>query len=343
MGKIQYHYVYNEVNELVHIDNITSNNKQKHQYRCIECGREMVPRLGKINTHHFAHKNSNDTCGESYLHRLGKILLKRKFESGKFPIAYKRNAKCIQYNTCPFYVESTCKGDVCEEFDLRTYYNTCIEEQTIDNFRADLLLYDNNNDKRTPVLIEIFVTHKSTKQKISSGLKVIELRVNDDIELANLIESNLAESNNVIYYGFKREAIKDIQLSKRAIHHFTLFKSGATYATNYDDTPSCSERTGNRNAILELAMDTHYLAEINIYDYGLAYAVREKLQVKNCRICKYSSLRKYPLVCNLSNKFGTPLYPDQKQASNCQYYIMAKQFVDNLIKKLPEIPTLRIK
>lgn len=343
MGKVQFHFAANEANELVHIDSVTSENRHEHKYHCIECGEEMIPRLGDVNSHHFAHKSGNETCGETYLHRLGKILLKQKFELSSFPISYMRNAKCLQSASCPFYKEEICHGDIYENFDLCRYYDTCIEEQTIKNFRADLLLTHSKKSEREPVLLEIFVTHKSTEQKKNSGQKIIELRVKDDIELRNLIDNCLKESDAVVFYGFGRKASKDVQLSNRAIHHFCLFKSGATYATNYDDTPSCDERAGNRNAIFELAMDCDYLGEVNIYDFGLAYAVKEGLQFKNCRICKYSSTRDYPMYCKMSRKFGTPPYPDQKYASNCQYYVLARQYVEELIKQLAEIPVLRIK
>lgn len=69
MALIKYHYAYDESKQVININDVSSIERSKHSYYCVGCGAEMIPRLGKINAHHFAHKVSQEYCGsETYFY-----------------------------------------------------------------------------------------------------------------------------------------------------------------------------------------------------------------------------------------------------------------------------------
>lgn len=66
----------NKTGELIHISNITKDNKDQYEFLCPKCKTPLIPKMGDINTHHFAHKNADCTInGESIVHLLAKKII----------------------------------------------------------------------------------------------------------------------------------------------------------------------------------------------------------------------------------------------------------------------------
>ena len=91
----------------------------------------------------------------------------------------------------------------------------CTEEQSLDKgkFQADICISDSSG-KNSPILIEICVSHKSEKEKLESGHKIIEIKITseEDIEalcLGKIVASNKYSENpnQVMFYGFKKESL----------------------------------------------------------------------------------------------------------------------------------------
>lgn len=171
MGKAKYHYAYDENNSIVDIQSVSEEIRKLHTYHCISCNAKMIAKLGSKNMHHFAHKSGDESCNmETYLHMLGKHLLKKKFEeSDKFEIRYDRTSKCSRYHTCDFCKEYECIKHIDSPINLKEYFDTCKEEQEIDDFRADLLLTNGTKPCNNKILLEIRVSHKCTEEKNSQG------------------------------------------------------------------------------------------------------------------------------------------------------------------------------
>ena len=89
-GTIKYHYALDETGTLISVEDVCPEDRNKHRYTCLGCGAEMILKAGKVKARHFAHKVNTEHCGvETYLHKLAKRIVKRKFESGgKFEIEY---------------------------------------------------------------------------------------------------------------------------------------------------------------------------------------------------------------------------------------------------------------
>ena len=347
MAAIKYHYAYNELNELVAIENVDEAYRDAHTFYCISCGAEMIAKLGKVNAHHFAHKMEQDSCGsETYLHKLAKLVLKKKFYSpGPFEITYNRHLVCAKSTECPFYVDAECQGAVPETFNLKEFYDTCTEEQEVDGFIADLLLTDSSGKYKQPVLLEIVVTHKSTKEKRTSGHKIVEIKVKEEADVTALAESAISDSV-AEFIGFAKESKQKVALENRCIQRFFLYRNGAAYVSNMDDFISCKDvhTKLQKHSTLELNIDSFYLAEISPYEYGYVKAMDLGFSIKNCMFCKYHrngyevGLGMNPIFCCLYKKYGTPENPKPTEAMLCSYYKEDRQRINEIRESMQSIP-----
>lgn len=334
MAKIKYHFALNDKGETIDIANVTENDRQT-KYYCLNCGDEMIPRLGAKNAHHFAHKTTTPDCNpETYLHKLAKLKIKEKFDSGlPFEISLRQTCGCIDKNNCPFYKEDECKSEEYRTYDLRKTYDTCTEEQTIGNYRADLLLTSSTKPETPPVLIEIFVTHKCEEEKVDSNNRIVEIPIKTEEDIITLLQSPITEIDKYsfddgtvkcAFYNFSRST-SDNKLEARDIRKFYLFQSGAAYIPNlFMNVGNCRHilQKDNRKAILELAIDLPYEAQVSEYELGYAKAEEMGFDIKNCHLCKYlgSGFMGEPSVCCLYKKFGTTQYPKGPEAMTCSYY-----------------------
>ena len=277
------------------------------------------------------------------------MLLKKKFyQPSAFEIEYSRRVKCAKHNECPFYKEDICQDSVPQKFDLKKYYDTCTEEQPVNEFRADLLLTHSEKKNRESVLIEIYVTHKSTEAKLNSKQRIIEIHIQSDDDIQQLMcPLIISEKNSDIhFYGFNRESDKVALLTKRYLSRFFLFQSGKTFVSNPEDMPMCNEGRRRPNALLELNIDNpaDYLDDITSYDYGLVYARNIGFDIKDCRLCRFhrSSFDTCmnPIFCCLYKKLGTPQYPAPAEAMQCPSFKPDEERIKKIIKSMPQIQKL---
>ena len=336
---IKYHYALDETGTLISVEDVCPEDRNKHRYTCLGCGAEMILKAGKVKARHFAHKVNTEHCGvETYLHKLAKRIVKRKFESGgKFEIEYIQTVRCTDEGTCPFYNEFLCKDDVCKSFDLRKFYDTCEEERSIDGYVADILLSDSTGKYSEPVLIEIHVSHKSTEQKVKSGLKIIEIRVSDEEDVNTLSEGSFKESRrdgdegNAHFFGFRRDAVKLEPLSCRYISKFILFESGKTFV-QWRNTCREAMRHHESKSVLELlieSVDFNVKYQIGVYGIGYIVAVEKGYDVRTCAMCRFHRPGEWPFAffCCLYKKRGTPQNPEAYEAIRCPHYTIDQSLV----------------
>ena len=338
-GTIKYHYAQDGTGTLISVEDVCPEDRNKHRYTCLGCGAEMILKAGKVKARHFAHKINTEHCGaETYLHKLAKRIVKRKFESGgKFEIEYIQTVRCADADTCPFYNELLCKNDVYKSFDLRKFYDTCEEERSIDGYVADILLSDSTGKYSEPVLIEIHVSHKSTEQKVKSGLKIIEIRVSDEEDVNTLSEGSFKESRrdgdegNAHFFGFRRDAVKLEPLSCRYISKFILFESGKTFV-QWRNTCREAMRHHESKSVLELlieSVDFNVKYQIGVYGIGYIVAVEKGYDVRTCAMCRFHRPGEWPFAffCCLYKKRGTPQNPEAYEAIRCPHYTIDQSLV----------------
>lgn len=359
MAGIKYKYAINEQGHLVSIKHAYLEHKEGHIYHCISCGAKMIARLGEVRDWHFAHRGDEIHCStETYLHAVAKRLIKQKFEKEEpFMVGYYREVKCSDRDNCPFKKEEVCNDYKLETFNLKDYYDTCQEEQQFGDYIADLLLSNFTKPDREPILIEIQVSHKSTPQKIASGLRIIEIRIKTEEDIVSLLSAPIVENPEAKigrvrdvdtigfakFHGFKKQSSAPEPLAQRSIPRFYLFRSGKAYVTNMDDYNSCRNvwKKDNSKAIFEVSIDCSYLGGLSPYDYGYYVARQSGIEVKTCLFCKYH-LNGYdvgfgvdPHFCCLYKKFGTPENPEPQYAKDCEYYREDRERLENIKETMP--------
>ncbi|MBP3349583.1 MAG: hypothetical protein J6L03_02955 [Bacteroidaceae bacterium] len=328
MNNIKYGYALDEHQNVISIHDVTQENRKEHTYHCIECGEELIPRLGTKRVLHFAHKCNTPNCtGETYLHKLAKRLIKEHFErSDSFMIKYFQNHKCFKHKTCPLY-NIKCVSRNIEEFNLKEYYNTCQEEKQYENYTADILLTNSREPNKKPIFIEIHVKHKSTEEKINSGNRIIELTIKSEADIERFISSGIEESKYpeeekegyAQFYKFNTFSENTTKGWKCNLPKFFLYPSGKTFA-QYINCYNAFEKKSDRNFEVCFYEKDGEGIELNTsIKYACTLAQKENSSLKFCPLCKYYSTE-YPYICKCYKRFSTPKYPNAWDASECKYY-----------------------
>lgn len=197
MGDIKYKYAFDEKGDIVSIENLTKETSKEHTFKCIACGNELRPRAigSKHRRAHFYHKEDISCNGETYLHNLCKLHIKRHFDdSDCFNISYGVSKSCNERN-CKFRNYNCYKEHETNQVDLKEFYDTCTVETTIKGFVADLLLTNSKDTSIPPILIEICVTHPCEDKKKESGLKIIEISIKTEKDIENLFSDGILSEN----------------------------------------------------------------------------------------------------------------------------------------------------
>ncbi len=370
-----YGYCLDEEDNLVCIDSITDEDRHTHKYRCLQCGQEMIPKLGKIKIHHFAHKVIANCNGESYLHKLAKRRIREKFlSSDNFSITFLRQAPCIEREHCIYavpkvkeienvYYDHSCSIGVPIPMDLkiwegRTLYDRCEEEVTIDNFRADLLLSNSKITKVPPIFIEIKVTHESTDEKLNSRYRIIEThRISSEKDIEDIVRNGFEEGKNCSTYNFNPPIPKSSRpVEGYPITRFVLRKNG--YAKIYRDIDvvvTCDKinQKYEKDSIMELNYKyggvnlwrmSNNVKELDSYQTCLLYLHKKGYNIRNCILCKYRRYNDYynQYICILYKKLNSPAFPKQIQAMQCSNYELYPEWenlpIEELQKSLSEVP-----
>ena len=326
MAELKYKYAYDEVCNVVSIDDYSKEESKQHSFRCIGCGGVLLPRaIGSVYRRaHFYHKEIVDCNSETYLHKLGKSLIKHWFEtSDTFMISYPVSKECNNKG-CSFRSSDCHRDRQMESFNLKTYYDTCNEEVSINRFIADLLLTNSQNAAIPPILIEICVTHKCEDNKRASGLKIIELTIENEQDIFDLISKNIIEEplyrpineRKVEFISFKRnlEIPMESEISR---YVFNPSIKDIGYVTKI----KC------KDAAYKLLQGS--VAELNFVNDGdsgilipLLWMTRHK-SLRRCTVCKFyyalGGYEDFP-ICRLSEKYGTPKCPKMVDAEKCKSF-----------------------
>lgn len=203
---IQYQYAYDSNRNVVHIDDVSSDNRGE-AFLCVGCGEVLIPRLGSIRRHHFAHKSGvlgeDNPCGETYLHFLAKYLFAKEF---KYCVKNKLSFILeIPYTvTCAKpYATRFCHQMKYYEYDLTEDFDDAVIEQFKDDFKPDIVLTEHplknadlflEPENKQELWVEINVTHPCSTQKKMSGNKIVEIQIGDEEDLLLFSQHKLGRS-----------------------------------------------------------------------------------------------------------------------------------------------------
>ena len=273
---------------------------------------------------------------DRYLHNYAELRIKQRFDeslsSGEFPVQYYIVEKCPDSSTCKLKSSLKCKGEpepVLKTLNLRKLYDTCSIEKGADKYIADLLLTNSKDETVKPIFLEVFVTHKCTEEKISSGYPIIEIKINQKEDADNTIVENAGEVVDeylfmqnedknalppIVFYGFKREISFNSYVN---YGNFLLTKKDNDLIADCRAIV-CKEVDGyaSENRAFSLSVPLDEIKDIDIYEMGMAKAQSLGLKVRDCSIC---NLYKQPVrrslyyishPCRLNNVTYT--YKDDK-------------------------------
>ncbi|MBR1688540.1 MAG: hypothetical protein IJ710_08445 [Prevotella sp.] len=369
---ITFHNATDTDGRIIHIDEVTKDNRAEHYY-CVGCGGEMSAVLGDKREHHFRHKEAHCSW-ESYLHKLGKMRLKQRFDTqNEFIIKYYVEHHCDQSKGCklePIYRDNKCNRRELKAVDLKKLYDTCEEEVTYKGFRADLMLSSKEHPEYEPVFLEISVTHDCELNKLASGIQIIELKIADEKDvLRPLIEEDslFGRTNpehpydfNALpptrFFNFKRKFE-----TARPLERFWLTKddNGILRGNCIRDNLNCRNVTDNHreDSLYEIAIPSEVVVnnrKPNLYEFGMMKAINTGINVRHCGICnKYGRCiwnymeeindKKTGEKRNVPRQIGMHQIPDNKidkvaQASGCKNYSHNHFFVYQVLNNLRSLP-----
>ena len=178
---IKYKNAFNDQKELISITDIDPTIKRfKGQFICIGCGHELIAKLGKVNQHHFAHKENVDCSRESYLHKLGKLNFIRGWNNAvESHMPYPMTFVCHRVCTGDKRIECSYHYEDVKTFDILNTFDTIGEEVRYKGFVADVLLSSSRNPDKV-LFIEIKVSHACSDKKIQADIPMLEIEISSE-------------------------------------------------------------------------------------------------------------------------------------------------------------------
>lgn len=340
MREIKYRYCLDKyTKELIYIGDLTQETRYSHTYVCLECGKEMEANMGPVKRRYFSHKSGCACDGESYLHKLAKKRIHIKFkESESFPIVFRRDVPCSEYDNCMYKDSFFCKShDQIILYDLKKWneaplYDYCQEEVWCGGFKPDLLLKSKVKSKLPPIFIEIYKTHESTDDKINSNNKIIEtIQLKSEADIDSIIENGFVEKVNCKILGFAPKVEKK-RINGMSITRVVIYEDGTSRFFSHGEVKcEMKDQKYDRNSVCEYnVLDISRLIEVLTpqkmllpQQIGLALAERKGLKIRNCMLCnsyRYNEFKNRYMCINYKKLDIDHMYPKPIMAKDCPFY-----------------------
>lgn len=323
-----------------------------NEYYCPCCGAIMIPRQGNKRRWHFAHKGNTENCSyETYLHKVAKKRICECFnESPRFTIRFHQQSVC-SVKECPLGTRKPCTWKSEKEFNIKEYYDYCEEEVTNDKFRADLVI-SNQSNKRPPLLIEIYVTHKSTEEKLNSNYRIIEIRIESEEDINQIVSSALIEESygddewenkvddKIKFYNFKVESSHPDENNQANKFRFWIDSKRYFHLDDieeYDESVKCLSQNPKEieNSIFRIESKDPIA-----WDFAFRKLAESGLGIKYCTMCKSYRFNDWygQWMCILYKSKGTKRYPQLSIAMSCPHF----QQIDYTDDRLSDNPDYKI-
>jgi hypothetical protein len=288
-GDVQYPFADVGAAELLHISEVTQENRRTFTYTCPYCKKGLRPRLGSKKNHCFAHK-PNESCElDRYIHKTAERLLKEKWDRDEpFEITMKVRTECKEFNTCVFHQEKGygCVKEEMQTYDLKKQFTRCVVEKKVGEFVPDLCLVDDSG-KHEPIFIEIWSKHKNSEKKAQSKYRIIEIRLKTIKDLEELPKHPITESDTVTFSHFKTINKPPTKDDGPALMRYTLY--AATLNSFVDDkhVNCCNYRNNHYvKSIFEIVCSKDEIPFQKFRNYCNAIAIDRGYSIRNCYLCQ---------------------------------------------------------
>lgn len=293
---VKYPLALDQEDNIISIKSVTHENRYQ-TFNCISCKRPLIPRIGKLKEHHFAHKHEVVCSGETYLHNLAKLTFynsyKQHLNDGRpFQIIISKSYSCNHYQS---ETNLICSRIIKEELvDLTHHFNHIALEKKDDEFIPDVLLY---NETGVKLYIEFAVTHFVEKSKIESGNRIIEFQITREEDIDNIIDLPIdLQSRSIRIFNFNMDGgQKDICQGKcdGYFNFFFVFKSGKSKMLHIDlaEYNRLKNRTSTVYTTVINQVDINEWFDldemIDTYAHQVIKAFEKGIEIKNCLLCRY--------------------------------------------------------
>jgi hypothetical protein len=212
-----------DVNDLVRITGASA----REYFECVGCGRRLVAHLkDDLRARHFAHFRADECVGyETYLHKAAKAafletyldcLANQKPFTLRVPVA----DICTELRAELGFV---CARPSYREINLTRWFDSAIEEARFEAFKPDVLLMSSNNGRS--MFVELAVTHRCEQQKIDCGVRILELSIESDADIASIRSGviNVDDNGPARTYNFKLKAAEGSFCKGNCPRHVGVF------------------------------------------------------------------------------------------------------------------------
>jgi len=258
--------------------------ERRGEYRCLSCGEALISVIGDKRRRHFRHKIISPACSvETYLHEIGKQLFYDTYKScldgdGDFQIEL----------LCPRVCDYCARKGPCDMsprpsvFSLTQYFKEIHLERPDGDFVPDLLLVSESGEK---LYAEIAVTHCVTRDKISSGVRLIEIRIESEEDLSLIRSRKLGRDARVRVFNFdpkpiggdfRTECTQDVAVFILNSNGSALIKPMKWW--EYERAPK--EKWSFHEIVGPRSSGDRFRAELEV-------AYLDGYKVRNCFLCRY--------------------------------------------------------
>lgn len=348
-GDVQYPFADVGASELLHISEVTQENRRTFTYTCPFCKKELRPRLGSKKAHCFAHKPGDSCELDRYIHSTAERLLKEKWERDEpFEITMTVRTECENINDCVFFQENG-KGCITEEvrtFDLKEQFTQCFVEKKVGDFIPDLCLVDDIGNHK-PIFIEIWSKHKSSDKKVNSEYRIIEIRLKTMKDLEELTKHPITESKNVTFIHFKTLKKKPSKDDGPDLMRYTLY--AGTLKSHVDTSAHCCNYRNSHNpkAIFEVVCSKDDIPHNRFHNYCNAIAIDKGYNIRNSFLCQLfgDQYGSYPSNddgnfhngCRRELKTRGLLSCTPEDAMTCQYFKLKDTMLNSMKRQYSNI------
>lgn len=351
---VKYDSALDSSGQPIHIKKIVrEGNGVKEKYSCIECGQELIPRIGLKNERHFAHKEDVVCSGETYLHKLCKltffhVYLRCLKEKKAFNLELIQDHTC---NKCEHEFNMVCElGERLIPVDLTKKYDKVYLEKKYGEFIPDITLI--SKDGSDKIYIEIAVSHKSTEKKLNSDTKIIELKVDDPIYAEFIEDCELSMNQpDITFHNFEVKKFVGVvheNYCDTIFNFFLVLRDGSCRLMQSNLLQIKSYLKKARENILFYSIAENYDDNSSVYKFFVALAYKENINVRNCFICCFRAKNRYigddydydaknPIFCfhlrKKHNNSNEAAKCNSNKALTCEAFKPSNEYVDELYNR----------
>jgi len=270
-------------------------------FRCVDCGEELIPRLGEKNVRHFAHISQSNCSRETYLHKLGKRLFIETYSdclknSRAFVLGLITKHQCTTYEG---QLDISCEFERVRDYDITAHFDEIAEEESFGGFIPDVLLKSTKSGE--VIFVEIAVSHPCTQEKINSGHRIIEFGLQSEEDAGILFGGEVREGEyNVNLFNFRPKAIRGRFCSGDCAHglfsYFVIDRRGNSSVLTGSPAELAKE-IGSPNIVFSAPGGKgHVGGQLRAF---VEKAVHEGILVRSCFACEFlpDEANPQPMLC----------------------------------------------